>query len=92
MSNSWHKSESTINPALVEQIDTHIYLRKNVVEETRKDEVSEEETIIYTYDELILTAAEYSKILTDNINTTNSNLSDLESLVADYIGGNVDVA
>lgn len=92
MYNSWHKSESTVKPLLVEQIDNYIYLRRNVVEEKRKDETQNTEVSIFVYDECILTPAEYSKILTDTLDTTNSNLSDLESLVADYIGGNTDVA
>ncbi len=92
MNNSWHKAESTVKPQLVEQIDSYIYLRKNIVEEKRKDEIQDAETVCYTYDECVLTTAEYSKILTDTLDVTNSNLSDLESLVADYIGGNTDVA
>ena len=92
MYNSWHKAESTVKPQLVEQIDSYIYLRKNIVEEKRKDEFQGIETVYYIYDECVLTTAEYSKILTDTLDVTNSNLSDLESLVADYIGGNTDVA
>lgn len=92
MYNSWHKAESTVKPQLVEQIDSYIYLRKNIVEEKRKDEFQGIETVYYVYDECVLTTAEYSKILTDTLDVTNSNLSDLESLVADYIGGNTDVA
>ena len=92
MYNSWHKAESTVKPQLVEQIDSYIYLRKNIVEEKRKDEFQGIETVFYVYDECVLTTAEYSKILTDTLDVTNSNLSDLESLVVDYIGGNTDVA
>lgn len=66
----FHKSESTSIPELIDMVSspTTVYIRKNIQEETRIE--NEEEYIIYTYDEAILTKEEYAIYLAE-VNVAN---------------------
>lgn len=97
MSYAWRKGESTIKPSLVEELDGHIYLRKDI----KEVEVNEGDDPRFSYDEAIITPAEYVALVGNGLNDTNTSLektdknvinvtssvSDLESIVADMIGG-----
>lgn len=61
----WHKSESTARPDEVDTTSskTTVFLRRNIKEVQRKNEISENETIYYEYEEAKLTKEEYEKYL-----------------------------
>ena len=65
MKMNYVKSESTIKPELIDTTSskTTVYLRQNIVENRRTDEMSGEETVFYEYDEAKLTKAEYQEYL-----------------------------
>ena len=59
------KSSSSVKPDLIDTTSskTTVYLRQNIVENRRTDEMSGEETVFYEYDEAKLTKAEYQEYL-----------------------------
>ena len=59
------KSQSSVKPDLVDATSSKVvvYLRKNIVENIKTDEMSGEETVFYEYDEAKLTKAEYQEYL-----------------------------
>ena len=59
------KSESTIKPELIDTTSskTTVYIRQNIVENIKKDEMSGKETVFYEYEEAKLTKAEYKEYL-----------------------------
>ena len=59
------KSQSSVKPDLVDTTSskTTVYLRQNIVEKTKLDEISEESTTYYEYEEAKLTKAEYQEYL-----------------------------
>lgn len=61
----WHKSESTERPDEVDTTSskTTVFLRKNIKEVQRKNEISENETTYYEYEEAKMTKEEYEKYL-----------------------------
>lgn len=61
----WHKSESTIQPDEVDTTSskTSVFLRRNIKETTRWDELSEDESTIYKYEETALSKKEYAEYL-----------------------------
>ena len=59
------KSQSSVKPDLVDSTSSKVvvYLRQNIVENVKTDEMSGEETVFYEYDEAKLTKAEYQEYL-----------------------------
>lgn len=61
------KSESTIKPELVDTTSSkkYVYLRKDIIETQKTDEISNETIILYEYQEAKLTKAEYQEYLAE---------------------------
>lgn len=59
------KSQSSVKPDLVDTTSskTTVYIRQNIVENTKTDEMSGEKTVFYEYDEAKLTKEEYQEYL-----------------------------
>lgn len=59
------KSQSSVKPDLVDTTSSKVvvYLRQNIVENQRIDEMSGETTIFYEYEEVKLTKEEYQQYL-----------------------------
>ena len=59
------KSQSSVKPDLVDTTSSKVvvYLRQNIVENIKTDEMSGKETVFYEYDEAKLTKAEYQEYL-----------------------------
>ena len=59
------KSQSSVKPELVDTTSskTTVYLRQNIVENIKTDEMSGEETVFYEYEEAKLTKQEYQEYL-----------------------------
>ena len=59
------KSQSSVKPDLVDTTSSKVvvYLRQNIVENIKTDEMSGEETIFYEYEEAKLTKEEYQEYL-----------------------------
>ena len=59
------KSQSSVKPDLVDTTSSKVvvYLRQNIVENIKTDEMSGEETVFYEYDEAKLTKEEYQEYL-----------------------------
>ena len=59
------KSQSSVKPDLVDTTSSKVvvYLRQNIVENIKTDEMSGEETVFYEYEEDKLTKAEYQEYL-----------------------------
>ena len=59
------KSQSSVKPDLVDTTSskTTVYLRQNIVENIKTDEMSGKETVFYEYEEAKLTKAEYKEYL-----------------------------
>ena len=59
------KSQSSVKPDLVDTTSSKVvvYLRQNIIENIKTDEMSGEETVFYEYDEVKLTKQEYQEYL-----------------------------
>ena len=59
------KSQSSVKPDLVDTTSSKVvvYLRQNIVENIKTDEMSGEETVFYEYEEAKLTKVEYQEYL-----------------------------
>ena len=59
------KSQSSVKPDLVDTTSSKavVYLRQNIVENIKTDEMSGEKTVFYEYEEAKLTKAEYQEYL-----------------------------
>ena len=59
------KSSSSVKPDLVDTTSSKVvvYLRQNIVENIKTDEMSGKETVFYEYEEAKLTKAEYKEYL-----------------------------
>lgn len=59
------KSQSSVKPDLVDTTSskTTVYIRQNIVENKKTDEMSGKETVFYEYEEAKLTKAEYKEYL-----------------------------
>ena len=59
------KSQSSVKPDLVDTTSSKVvvYLRQNIVENVKTDEMSGEETVFYEYEEAKLTKEEYKEYL-----------------------------
>ena len=59
------KSQSSVKPDLIDTTSSKVvvYLRQNIVENIKTDEMSGEETVLYEYEEAKLTKEEYQEYL-----------------------------
>ena len=59
------KSQSSVKPDLIDTTSskTTVYIRQNIVENIKTDEMSGKETVFYEYEEAKLTKAEYKEYL-----------------------------
>lgn len=59
------KSQSSVKPDLVDTTSSKVvvYLRQNIVENKKTDEMSGEETVFYEYEEAKLTKEKYQEYL-----------------------------
>ena len=59
------KSQSSVKPELIDTTSSKVvvYLRQNIVENIKTDEMSGEETVFYEYEEAKLTKQEYQEYL-----------------------------
>ena len=59
------KSQSSVKPDLIDTTSSKVvvYLRQNIVEKIKTDEMSGEETVFYEYEEAKLTKEEYQEYL-----------------------------
>ena len=59
------KSQSSVKPDLLDTTSSKVvvYLRQNIVENIKTDEMSGEKTVFYEYDEAKLTKEEYQEYL-----------------------------
>ena len=59
------KSQSSVKPDLIDITSSKstVYVRQNIVENKKIDEMSGEETVFYEYEEAKLTKAEYQEYL-----------------------------
>ena len=59
------KSQSSVKPDLVDTTSSKVvvYLRQNIVENIKTDEMSGEQTVFYEYEEAKLTKEEYQEYL-----------------------------
>ena len=59
------KSQSSVKPDLVDTTSskTTVYIRQNIVENKKTDEMSGKETVFYEYEEAKLTKEEYQEYL-----------------------------
>ena len=59
------KSQSSVKPDLIDTTSSKVvvYLRQNIVENIKTDEMSGEETVFYEYEEAKLTKEEYQEYL-----------------------------
>ena len=62
---NYTKSQSSVKPDLVDTTSSKVvvYLRQNIVEKIKTDEMSGEETVFYEYEEAKLTKTEYQEYL-----------------------------
>ena len=86
------KSQSSVKPDLVDTTSSKVvvYLRQNIVEIKRTDEMSGEETVFYEYEEAKLTKVEYQEYLKE-INSSDT-LQTIEDLKAENQNLNEQVA
>ena len=76
------KSQSSVKPDLVDTTSSKVvvYLRQNIVEIKRTDEMSGEETVFYEYEEAKLTKVEYQEYLKEiNSSDTLQTIEDLKA-------------
>lgn len=59
------KSQSSVKPDLIDTTSSKVvvYLRQNIIENIKTDEMSGEETVFYEYEEAKLTKEEYQEYL-----------------------------
>ena len=74
------KSQSSVKPDLIDTNSSKVvvYLRQNIVENIKTDEISGEETVFYDYEEAKLTKQEYQEYLKE-INSSDA-LQTIEDL------------
>ena len=77
------RSQSSVKPDLVDTTSSKVvvYLRQNIVENIKTDEMSGEETVFYEYEEAKLTKAEYQEYLKE-LNGSDT-LQTIENLKAE---------
>lgn len=85
----WYKSESTARPAAVDATSSkkYVYIRKNIKEVERKDEMTEIKVKFYQYDEVKIPKEIYP--IMEAQTNQNDRLNDIEDAIAEIIGGEI---
>lgn len=85
----WYKSESTARPAAVDTISSkkYVYIRKNIKEVEREDEMTEIKVKFYQYDEAKIPKEIYPII--ESQTNQDDRLNDIEDAIAEIIGGEI---
>ena len=92
------KSQSSVKPDLVDTTSSKVvvYLRQNIVENKKTDEMSGKETVFYEYEEAKLTKQEYQEYLKElngsdtlqaieNLKAENQNLNEQVSMLTECL-------
>ena len=92
------KSQSSVKPDLVDTTSSKVvvYLRQNIVENIKTDEMSGEEIVFYEYEEAKLTKQEYQEYLKEingsdtlqtieNLKAENQNLNEQVSMLTECL-------
>ena len=92
------KSQSSVKPDLVDTTSskTTVYIRQNIVENIKTDEMTGEETVFYEYEEAKLTKEEYQEYLKElngsdtlqtieNLKAENQNLNEQVSMLTECL-------
>ena len=92
------KSQSSVKPDLIDTTSSKVvvYLRQNIIENIKTDEMSGEETVFYEYDEAKLTKEEYQEYLKElngsdtlqtieNLKTENQNLNEQVTMLTNCL-------
>lgn len=92
------KSQSSVKPDLIDTTSSKVvvYLRQNIVENIKTDEISGEETVFYEYEEAKLTKEEYQEYLKElngsdtlqtieNLKTENKNLNEQVTMLTECL-------
>lgn len=92
------KSQSSVKPDLIDTTSSKVvvYLRQNIVENIKTDEMSGEEITFYEYDEAKLTKQEYQEYLKElngsdtlqtieNLKAENQNLNEQVSMLTECL-------
>ena len=92
------KSQSSVKPDLLDTTSSKVvvYLRQNIVENIKTDEISGEESVFYEYEEAKLTKEEYQEYLKElnssdtlqtieNLKVENQNLNEQVSMLTECL-------
>ena len=92
------KSSSSVKPDLIDTTSSKVvvYLRQNIVENIKTDEMSGKETVFYEYEEAKLTKEEYQEYLKElngsdtlqaieNLKVENQNLNEQVSMLTECL-------
>ena len=95
---NYKKSQSSVKPDLIDATSSKVvvYLRQNIVENIKTDEMSGEETVFYEYEEAKLTKQEYQEYLKElngsdtlqtieNLKAENQNLNEQVSMLTECL-------
>lgn len=85
----WYKSESNTRPAAVDTTSSkkYVYIRKNIKEVERKDEMTEIKVKFYQYDEVKIPKEIYP--IMEVQTNQDDRLNDIEDAIAEIIGGEI---
>lgn len=83
MTITYYKSESDTRPELAEYGKKTVYIRKNIAEVQRTDEITGETRTSYEYDEAKMSYSEYEQY------ELKQQIVDIEEAIVEIIGGAV---
>lgn len=83
----WYKAESTELPTVIDDTSSrvYVYVRKNIKEEQRADEVTGETVTVYVYDEIKIPKEVYEIFRIESENEVR--ISDVEDILAEILFG-----
>lgn len=83
----WYKAESTELPTVIDDTSSrvYVYVRKNIKEEQRADEVTGETVTVYVYDEIKIPKEVYEIFRIESENEVR--ISDVEDILAEMLFG-----
>ena len=92
------KSQSSVKPDLIDTVSSKVvvYLRQNIVENIKTDDMSGEESVFYEYEEAKLTKQEYQEYLKEisgsdtlqtieDLKAENQNLNEQVSMLTECL-------
>ena len=81
MNVTFYRAESDTRPSATERGKQTMYIRKNITEKQREDDVTGETATYYEYDEAAMSFADF-ELYNDELR-----LDDIETVLAELIGG-----